>query len=141
VFVRNVPTNIRDEGGATAYNANSIFIFETAGLCIAHLGHLHHVLRDEHLARLGQVDILFVPVDGTWTMDQNAMMRVIEQIKAPVIIPMHFFSDASLLRFVAKVMDARHLGYEVVHSRVPQVTLSRETLPAGRQLLVLPGRM
>ncbi|MGH6944206.1 MAG: MBL fold metallo-hydrolase, partial [Geminicoccaceae bacterium] len=41
LHVRNVPTNVRDQGGGVRYNGNSIFVFEVADLCIAHLGHLH----------------------------------------------------------------------------------------------------
>ena len=44
VRIRNVSTYIRSAGGATEYDGNSIFVFETAQLCIAHLGHLHHTL-------------------------------------------------------------------------------------------------
>src|SRR5438093_1719702 len=43
VKIHNVATNRRDFG-ATQYNANSIFVFDVADLCIAHLGHLHHTL-------------------------------------------------------------------------------------------------
>ncbi|MBV9201128.1 MAG: MBL fold metallo-hydrolase [Alphaproteobacteria bacterium] len=32
------------EFGGTRYNGNSIFVFDTADLCIAHLSHLHHTL-------------------------------------------------------------------------------------------------
>ena len=48
--VRNVSTNIRDlwGGGGTQYDMNSIFVVETAELCIAHLGHLHHTLEPSH---------------------------------------------------------------------------------------------
>ena len=47
VFIRNVTTDIRryfgdDAGGEMIKDGNSIFIFEVAGLCIGHLGHLHH---------------------------------------------------------------------------------------------------
>jgi hypothetical protein len=44
VRVRNVPTNIRTWDGGTERHGNSIFVFEIANLCIAHLGHLHHTL-------------------------------------------------------------------------------------------------
>ena len=53
VRIRNVSTNIRSSGGATEYDGNSIFVFETAQLCIAHLGHLHHTLSPEHLKSSG----------------------------------------------------------------------------------------
>ncbi|HLJ20004.1 MAG TPA: MBL fold metallo-hydrolase, partial [Stellaceae bacterium] len=58
VRIRNVPTNIRAGDGGTEYGGNSIFIFATGDLCIAHLGHLHHTLTPEHLAELGQIDVL-----------------------------------------------------------------------------------
>ena len=63
--MRNVPTNIRDYAGGTERHGNSIFIFEMANLCIAHLGHLHHTLNQQQLNEIGRVDIVLVPVDGT----------------------------------------------------------------------------
>jgi len=36
VRIHNVPTNVRELGG-TRYNGNSIFVFDVADLCIAHL--------------------------------------------------------------------------------------------------------
>src|SRR5687767_7468349 len=46
VYIRNVTTDIRDWGGGLERDGNSIFIFEVAGLCIGHLGHLHTKLSD-----------------------------------------------------------------------------------------------
>ena len=63
VRIHNVPTNVREFGG-TRYNGNSIFVFDIADLCIAHLGHLHHTLTPAHLAELGAIDVVMVPVDG-----------------------------------------------------------------------------
>ena len=53
VRIQNVSTNIRSSGEATEYDGNSIFVFETAQLCIAHLGHLHHTLTPGHLRSSG----------------------------------------------------------------------------------------
>src|ERR671917_177512 len=83
--VRNIPTNIRDlwGGGGTQYDANSIFVFETAELCIAHLGHLHHTLEPSHLRKLGRIDVVLVPVDGGYTLDTDGMIEVVKAIGAP----------------------------------------------------------
>jgi hypothetical protein len=59
VFIRNVTTDIRryfgdDSNGEMIKDGNSIFIFEVGGLCIGHLGHLHHKLDDSHFAAIGQ---------------------------------------------------------------------------------------
>jgi L-ascorbate metabolism protein UlaG (beta-lactamase superfamily) len=135
VHIRNVPTNVRDFGGGTRYNGNSIFIFELADLCIAHLGHLHHVLTPEHLAEIGQLDVVMVPVDGTWTMDQGGMLEVIAQLHPPLLIPMHYFGTRTLELFLSKVRET----YAVKLSDSASVTLSRATLPTRPEVLVLPG--
>jgi L-ascorbate metabolism protein UlaG (beta-lactamase superfamily) len=131
--VRNVPTNVRSWAG-TRVNGNSIFIFEVADLCIAHLGHLHHTLSDVHLGEIGMIDILMVPVDGSFTIAQELMQEVIDQIGAPLLIPMHYFSQQRLARFIDLVSDR----YEAVYSDSATVTLSRLTLPY-RKILVFPG--
>src|SRR6202007_814829 len=78
VRIHNVPTNVREFGG-TRYNGNSIFVFDIADLCIAHLGHLHPTLTQSHLADLGAIDVVMVPVDGVWTLNQDDMIEVLRQ--------------------------------------------------------------
>jgi L-ascorbate metabolism protein UlaG (beta-lactamase superfamily) len=95
VRIHNVPTNLRELGG-TRYNGNSIFVFEIADLCIAHLGHLHHTLSPSHLADLGAIDVVMVPVDGVWTLNQEDMIEVLQQIRPKLVIPMHIFTRATL---------------------------------------------
>jgi L-ascorbate metabolism protein UlaG (beta-lactamase superfamily) len=139
VQVRNVPTNVR-EYDRTRYNGNSIFVFETAQLCIAHLGHLHHRLTREHLTALGEIDVLMVPVDGSYTLNINDMIEVIEQIRAPLVIPMHFFSRGGLERFLGTLKGAgTKLDYAVEFSATPSLVVSRDSLPRQPQILVLPG--
>ncbi len=133
--VRNVPTNVRDEGG-TRFNGNSIFVFETANLCVAHLGHLHHTLTDVHLSELGQIDVLLVPVDGVYTMSQPDMIEVVREIAAPLVIPMHFFTEATLERFLERMRET----HSIVISESATAEVSRDTLPRGRpEVLVLQG--
>lgn len=134
--VRSVPTNIRDWMGGTISAGNSIFVFELAGLCIAHLGHLHHTLRPEHLADLGPVDVALVPVDGGWTMNLDVAMEVIAQISPKLIVPMHYFGPDTLRRFLARAETL----YPVEFKREAVVALSREAMPEKTQILVLPGR-
>jgi L-ascorbate metabolism protein UlaG (beta-lactamase superfamily) len=133
--VFNIPTNIRNwESRTTDFGGNSIFVFEAAGLCIAHLGHLHHTLTPEHLRRMGPIDIVMIAVDGSVTLTQEGALEVVEQIKPKVVMPMHFFSEVTLERFAALFAGR----YPVKRSESPTVILSRANLP-DRQLLLLPG--
>jgi L-ascorbate metabolism protein UlaG (beta-lactamase superfamily) len=136
VRVRNVPTNIRDWGGGTLRHGNSIFIFEVANLCIAHLGHLHHTLSQQQLNEIGRVDVVFVPVDGSMTLDLEGMVEVLQALKAPLMIPMHFFSAFTLNRFLSRVKE----NWDVEIAEIPSLVVSKATLPAKPKITVLPGR-
>ena len=135
VRVRNIPTNIRDWQGGTQEFGNSIFIFEMGGLCIAHLGHLHHTLSDKQLAQIGQMDVVLVPVDGSYTLDLSGTVEVLKSLKAPLMIPMHYFSSFTLERFLGLVKGQ----FEIKTHPVPDIIVSRASLPASPQVLVLPG--
>ncbi len=136
VRVRNVPTNIRSwTTGGTERHGNSIFIFEMANMCIAHLGHLHHTLNQQQLYEIGRVDIVMVPVDGTLTLDGDGMIEVLRSLKAPLVIPMHYFSSYTLDRFLARVRG----DWDVEIADVPSAIVSKASLPAKPKVLVLPG--
>ena len=135
VRVRNVPTNIRSFDGGTERNGNSIFIFETANLCVAHLGHLHHTLTQQQLNEIGKVDVVMVPVDGSYTLDLDGMVEVLHALKAPLMIPMHYFSAYTLDRFLARVRQE----WDVQIAEVPSLLVSKTTLPTQPKVLVLPG--
>ncbi len=136
VRVRNVPTNIRDYGGGTQQHGNSIFIFEVANLCIAHLGHLHHTLTAQQVNEIGRLDAVMVPVDGGATLDLEGMVEVLESLKAPLIIPMHYFSVFTLNRFLDRMRDK----FDVEMNETPSIVVSKGTLPSKPKVLVLPGR-
>ena len=135
VHVRSVSTNIRDWNGGTERNGNSIFIFEVGSLCIAHLGHLHHTLTQQQLNDIGHVDVLLVPVDGGFTMDLEGMVEVIQAMKAPLMVPMHYFSTFTLRRFLERV----NKQYEIEFAETPSFVVSKATLPSKGKFLVLPG--
>jgi L-ascorbate metabolism protein UlaG (beta-lactamase superfamily) len=138
VRVRNVPTNIRSFYGSTTTEryGNSIFIFEIANLCIAHLGHLHHTLTQHQLNEIGRVDVVLAPVDGSYTLDLDGMIEVLTALKAPLIVPMHYYGQYILDRFLDR---ARKL-WDVETAEIPSVVISKAMLPAAPKVVVLPGQ-
>jgi L-ascorbate metabolism protein UlaG (beta-lactamase superfamily) len=135
VRVRNVPTNIRDGAGGTERYGNSVFIFEIANLCIVHLGHLHHTLTQMQLDEIGRPDVIMAPVDGSYTLDLDGMMDVLAALKPQLIIPMHFFGQYTLDRF----LDRARQQWPVETADIPSVVVSKTTLPEKPKVLVLPG--
>lgn len=135
VRVRNVSTNIRDWAGGSIAYGNSIFIFEIAGLCIGHLGHLHHTLTDQQVAQIGQLDVVMVPVDGSYTMDTSGMVEVLKTLHARLILPMHYFNPYTLNRFLDKIRN----DFTVETATEPVIIVSQSALPSEPKVLVLPG--
>ncbi len=133
--VRNVPTAVHGRFGDQALS-NSIFVFEVEDLCLAHLGHLHHRLTDGQLAELGQIDVLLVPVDGAYTIGQEEMLEVVEQIRPQLVVPMHYFGPSTLARFLRLAAER---GWRIEQPASAELLLARASLPQ-RTVLVLPGR-
>jgi L-ascorbate metabolism protein UlaG (beta-lactamase superfamily) len=134
VYIRNVPTDIRTWGGDLERDANSIFIFEVAGLCIGHLGHLHHHLEDAHYAAIGRLDILMVPIDGGMTLSVGAMSEIARRLYSSLILPMHRHATP-LREFTARMGE----GFDVRFSEEASVAVSLRDLPRRPTILVLKG--
>lgn len=135
VRIRNLQTNIRGWDGETRPLGNSIFVFEVADLCIAHLGHLHHRLTPEDLARLGTIDIVLAPVDNASTLRLDSLVEVIRAVSPRIVIPMHAYTYGSRESFVAHMAGE---GFRIEMSESPLYIASRTTLPAEQTVLVLP---
>lgn len=137
MLVRNVTTDIRSRGGGgIVEDGNSIFVFEVAGLCIGHLGHLHHEPDDAQFAALGRLDVVMAAVDGGLTLDLPTMTRVLKRLKSSIVIPMHWFSYGSLDRFLAGMQDEFDIRRDAPHS----IEISLRSLPDRPTVIVLtPG--
>ena len=137
VRVRNVPTNIRSFYGGTGTipDGNSMFLIEVAGLCIIHLGHLHHTLVPAHLRDIGRVDIALVPVDGTMTLDLDGMMEVIAALDPAIVVPMHVFGPSTLRRFLDRAAQTRRIEW---HGGT-ELIVARSRLTREPRVVVMPG--
>jgi L-ascorbate metabolism protein UlaG (beta-lactamase superfamily) len=139
VYIRNVTTDIRrywgeDAGGEMIRDGNSIFIFEVAGLCIGHLGHLHVPLDDSHLAAIGRIDILMVPIDGTYTMSLDGISDIVRRLRASVVLPMHRFATP-LEEFMHRIGQQ----FEIDVRTERTLKISRDLLPGTPTVIILDG--
>ena len=133
VFIRNVPTDIRS-GAAMEVDGNSIFVFEVAGLCIGHLGHLHHRLEDAHYAAIGRLDIVMVPIDGGMTQSLANMREITNRLHSSIVLPMHRHSTP-IGEFTSMMGEAFEVDFR--SGRSLEVTL--HDLPRRPTIIVLDG--
>lgn len=89
VRIRSVAT-FHDDTQGSQRGKNAVFVFEAAGLRLAHVGDLGHALTDSQLKAIGPVDVVMVPVGGYYTIDGVVAAKVIGQLAPKVVIPMHY---------------------------------------------------
>lgn len=69
---------------------NTMFVIEMDGVRIAHLGDLGHKLTEKTLDKMGEIDVLFIPVGGHYTIGPEEAVSVAQSFESNIIIPMHY---------------------------------------------------
>lgn len=88
-FIYGIPSWHDDQKGKKS-GSNLICRFNVEGINLAHLGDLGSELNDEQLEKLGNIDILLIPVGGGPTIDAKIANKIISEIEPRIIIPMHY---------------------------------------------------
>ena len=94
-----------DEVQGAKRGENTIRVFETEGIRVAHLGDLGHLLSEEQLAALGKLDALLIPVGGVYTLDPHEAKQTADAVGAKLTVPMHYRRGALGLQNVADVEE------------------------------------
>ena len=90
IIIKGIDSYHDDKEGKER-GCNIIYTIEVDDIRICHLGDLGQTaLINGQLEKIGQVDILFIPVGGVFTIDWKSASAIISQIEPRVIIPMHY---------------------------------------------------
>jgi L-ascorbate metabolism protein UlaG (beta-lactamase superfamily) len=126
IRIRNIPT-FHDDAEGMVRGKNSIFLVEIDGWKFCHLGDLGHELTEAQLKKIGEVDVLMIPVGGVYTLNGSQAKKVVEQIKPKeYIFPMHyglpFFEDLLPIDEFLEEQDRKNIAV----SQENQVALNRD---------------
>ncbi len=69
---------------------NIIYKFTMEDITFCHMGDLGHDLDEDTVQKIGDVDILFIPIGGTFTLDAKQAWRIIKKVKPRIAVPMHY---------------------------------------------------
>lgn len=79
-----------DDARGSLRGPNTMFLIEMDGLRILHAGDLGEQLSKTLLSRLGRIDVLMLPVGGTYTLTGEQAAQVAQAVGAAVTLPMHY---------------------------------------------------
>ncbi len=84
-------SSFHDKVSGQERGTNTIYLIKVDDLNIAHLGDFGQTsLSDEQMEKLEGVDILLIPVGGTYTVNSKEAVEIINQIEPRIVIPMHY---------------------------------------------------
>lgn len=139
-YVSDVPiTGIKtyhDEVMGKKRGQNVVYVIEADDMRICHLGDLGHLLDDKTVDEIGPVDILLIPVGGTYTIDAETAVKVAAQLHPRLIIPMHYktpvidFPITGVDLFLGKLGAGDRVGSN-------ELSVSRQDLTDGTQVKIL----
>ena len=129
-----------DSSRGSQRGENVIRVIEADRLRICHLGDLGHPLSDRQVAALGPIDVLMIPVGGTFTVDAKAATALVDQLQPRIAIPMHYKTDklgfdlAPVDDFLAGKPNVRRAGSS-------ELRVSPESLPEETEIMVLEAAL
>lgn len=105
---------------------NTAYILEVRGMKLAHLGDIGDIPEEPVIERLKGVNLLIVPVGGTFTIEPGEAWSLVEKIKPVNVMPMHYWVPGLTLP-LKPVDEFLKLvrGYEIVKLDTNSFDLTR----------------
>ena len=120
---------------------NTVFVFEVGGVRIVHLGDLGHPLTDEQRAAIGAVDVLLVPVGGTFTIAAREATRVVDQMRPRLmVVPMHYKTEVTTIKGLESPSEFLDGKSNVRRETARTIALSPVKARPAVEVVVLPFR-
>ena len=130
-------SSYHDKNQGQERGTNTMFLIEAEGITLCHLGDLGHTLSNEQINELDGIDVLFVPVGGTYTIDAKEAEELVLQIEPKIVIPMHF-GIPEIKEPLSPLADfLKEMGKENIVTQNKLVVKSGQELPEEMQVVVL----
>jgi L-ascorbate metabolism protein UlaG (beta-lactamase superfamily) len=136
IKVKGIATH-HDESKGSERGENTVFSFVVDGVNVCFVGDLGHRLTPDKIKEIGKVDLLLVPVGGTFTLDAAGAADVSKALNAKIIIPMHFQTDKCMLP-ISSVDTFLSLMTNIKKLEKNEIELSSDKVPAtGQEVWVM----
>jgi len=124
-----------DENKGEKRGKNIIFKFTYDGITFCHLGDLGHELDERTIQQIGDIDILFIPVGGNYTIDSKQAWKVVNMIKPKITIPMHYKLEGLSLP-IASVDSFLEKNIDKILKVGNEIDIEKDELPKEHEIWV-----
>ncbi len=123
-----------DKSSGKERGKDIIYNMEIDGVNVVHLGDLGHTLTKADAEKIGNVDVLLIPVGGYFTIDAKEAQEIVNLLKPKVVIPMHF--KTSKCDFPIAPVEDYTMGKET-KTFGGEIEIVKDNLPVQTTIYVL----
>lgn len=136
VFIQGISSFHDDVQGAKR-GQNTIYTIEVEGLRVCHLGDLgQKELTPNQLEKIGDIDILMVPIGGGYTISAKEAAEAISQIEPRIVIPMHYHIPKLKIKLEGLDKFLKAMGRKSFETQ-QKLLIKKRDLPTETKIVVL----
>lgn len=138
IEIKGIDT-FHDNSSGKERGPNRVYCFTMDNIRVCHLGDLGHVLTQQQVEEIGQVDVLIVPVGGNYTIGASDASVICDTLQPKIVIPMHYknskcdfpIDDISpFLKIMNKVKNTKYAEIDITSDKLPTAMEIMVLLPA-----------
>ena len=135
IYVRGVQS-FHDKSGGKERGMNTIYVIKAEDVIVCHMGDIGQEKLDEkQVEDIGDVDILMIPVGGTYTVDHKEAVGIIGQIEPKIVIPMHYKLKDLKIEIAGPEKFLKEIG--LTPEKVDKLKIAKKNLPVEEMKLIL----
>jgi L-ascorbate metabolism protein UlaG (beta-lactamase superfamily) len=127
-----------DENQGEDRGHNTIFVFESEGIRICHLGDLGSELTPKQLEDIDGIDILMIPVGGKFTIDGKKAAEIVRRIEPKIVIPMHYKTSGLTINIEDEKKFCNEMG-NCPKSKIMKINVKEKDLEGKNMEVVIMG--
>ncbi|CUU46104.1 MBL fold metallo-hydrolase [Clostridium beijerinckii] len=137
IEIKGVQT-FHDKTSGSKRGKNTIYNFKIDDINICHCGDLGHLLNSEQIEKIGNVDILLLPVGGLATLNAVDAVQVMKQLNSTIVIPMHYRTKAlGIVGYVFGKVDKFISASELQVKEYDELELNKANIKGYSGIVVL----
>ena len=135
ISVRGI-SSFHDKSGGKERGLNTIYVIRAEDMTVCHMGDFgQEKLDDSQVEEMGDIDILMMPIGGTYTIDYKEAVNAVTQVEPKIVIPMHYKTKDLKLEIAGPEKFLKEIG--LTPEKTDKLKIAKKSLPVEEMKLVL----
>ena len=119
---------------------NTVYKIETDDIVFCHLGDIGEVCTEEIVRKIDKVDVLFLPIGGTYTIDAEQAKDYVDMLAPKIVIPMHYRPSDGKLDIDGADKFLLQYSEEDILRVIGEVSFTKESIKNPKQKIIFMER-